>query len=216
MSALRFFLTIGVFFLSQSNAMAQSPVYENASPQKYCESALEVGKKVSSCKENSKLLRSAIDCVRKFKAERQVVLNSLNLRIRNLPVDGQNSALEKAKKAYVESQKAYDYLFQIGKVMMKEIDSYFDEVVYPEHYESDEEILATACYKEVVEPLDRIAQEVENLTADAAGKWEAYEENIQELKNGIQPVPMSQKGDFRNLAQLPANGRPLSFVGSRP
>lgn len=182
-----------------STALADSAIYEKKAPEKYCQPAAEVEKKVSSCKDNSKFLRAAIECVKKLKAERQLVLGGLQSRIQNQSVDGQNSALQKAQKTYEESQKAYDYLFQIGKVAMKEIDAYFDEIVYPDHYDSDEEILSSPCYKEVAVPLDRLAQEVEDLTVDAAGKWETFDFNRQELDKGIDSLPMSKGREEKGI-----------------
>jgi hypothetical protein len=162
-------------------AAIAKPIYKNPPPTSLCRSSSEIGKGVEQCADNQVFVQAAKQCYEKLVEIRNQVTKELKKEIDSFSLQNQSASFDKSKRTYDESQAAHEYIFHVGQTALNELDSYFDEVVYPEHAESDEEILQTPCYGDAVVPLNEIAVEIKAIVVEAAGKAESADLNSASL-----------------------------------
>jgi hypothetical protein len=148
----------------------------NKPPQQFCESGARLGAGVESCAGNKIFMQAAEQCWKKLEDLEKRVTKELETRIGMKNAAPQNATFQNTKSTYNEGTAALEYMYEVTTLAMKEIDDYFDRVVYPEHSESDEETMSEGCYRDVVVPMDELADKFQEKQVDIVSRIESAEE----------------------------------------
>jgi len=181
---MKIFIAVFSFvYLAGAQEAWSKPVYRNKPPKTFCDSGKTIGNGVESCEGNSIFLQKAQDCWKKLEALQENVTRDLQAIIGAPTPDQQNAAFLQSKLTYEEGNAAQEYMYQVTKTALAEVDAYFDFVVYPEHAESDEEIMAESCFKETVVPLNEVANDIQEKLVGIVSKIETSDRNANALGN---------------------------------
>lgn len=157
-------------------ALAAGPIYMNKPPRQFCESGARLGAGVDGCAGNKIFLQAAEQCWQKLEDLEKRVTRELETRIGMKNTAPQNATFQSTKSTYNEGAAALEYMYEVTTLAINEIDDYFDRVVYPEHSESDEETMSEGCYRDVVVPLDELADKFQEKQTDIVSRIESAEE----------------------------------------
>lgn len=162
-------------------ALAANPIYMSKPPKQFCQSGASLGASVENCAGNKAFMQAAESCWQKLQDLEKRVTKEMEGRVGMKNAAPQNATFQSSKSTYNEGAAALEYMYEVTTLAIKEIDDYFDRVVYPEHAESDEETMKESCYRDVVEPLDQLADKFQEKLVDIVSKIEASEESATTL-----------------------------------
>lgn len=162
-------------------ALAANPIYMSKPPQQFCESGARLGAAAENCAGNKIFMQAAEQCWQKLEELEKRVTKDLESRIGMKNAAPQNATFQNTKSTYNEGAAALEYMYDVTTLAIKEIDDYFDRVVYPEHSESDEETMSEGCYRDVVVPLDELADKFQEKQTDIVSRIEAADRNAESM-----------------------------------
>lgn len=168
----RLFTLVAVLFAltPESCAFAQAEL-----PRHVCVTATRLDRSTRGCEDNQLFVRNAQQCL----AGVQRVADDMARKLRKKGVsesEGQDESFDSAQAHLAEAIAAKAYALSYAEQALDDLDGYFDYVVRPDDVTSDDEILRTACYRDAVVPMDRIAETLERKIAEAKKDLSALEE----------------------------------------
>lgn len=166
-----------LFLVLTLPALAANPIYLNKPPRQFCESGARLGAAAKNCEGNKIFMQAAEQCWQKLEDLEKRVTKELEARIGMKNAAPQNATFQNTKSTYNEGAEALEYMYAVTTLAMKELDDYFDRVVYPEHSESDEETMSEGCYRDVVVPLDELADKFQEKQVDIVSRIESANES---------------------------------------
>lgn len=204
----RIFL-LAVFLLgfapeAAASARAEAPRYRKQLPRHVCVTATRLDRSTRGCEDNSVFLRNAEQCLASVRRVADEVARELKKQGVPEAGDAQDESLRNAQAHLAEAIAAKTYALEYTEQALEDLDGYFDYVVRPDDVERDEEILRTACYRDAVVPIDRIAENLERRIAEAKKDLSALEEKFAVASDRAFELRNSQGGE--NTLPAPVKG----------
>jgi hypothetical protein len=137
------------------------PVYRQTVPAEFCASGKAINDKVDDCEGNKIFLDKMKECAAKLENLHQRVSNELAARMKLNQTDAQKTSFNSHQADTSEAVAAHNYMIKVTELAVAELDAYFDNVVYPEDAETDDDILGAGCYSNVVMPMDELLDGIE-------------------------------------------------------
>jgi hypothetical protein len=181
-------------------------VYQQKVPAIFCTPAEDLNQSTQSCADNAVFLQEAEACLKKVENLHRRVAEELKGRTQVDILDQQNHSLQKGNATYEETYLSQEFMFAVTQLALNEIDAYFDYVVYPEHAETDEETMAESCFRDVVVPMDGVAEQLENKLRDIARGMEISETNSTTLKTDDRNFDSKTETAKKTAPRLAPNG----------
>lgn len=155
---------LSLILLLSASAVADTkllPTYMQTVPAEFCDSGKDLGKNAESCEDNQVFLAKMKECAAKLENLHARVAKELADRMKLNQTDAQKSSFGSHQSDTSEAVAAHNYMIKVTELAAKELDAYFDNVVYPEDAETDNDIMSAGCYRSVVLPMDELLDGIE-------------------------------------------------------
>lgn len=212
------------------SCLFQSPFAAEAAkaPPLECLDAEQLNSKVQGCEGNSLYGEAALSCMQKFRAlvkdRTKGAAAQMKANAKDLAKEGagQSQNFAGAEADYAVSQATLGELIEAGKLVSKQMDSYLDNIVFPEDFDAPEELIGdpvafldnSGCYSEnrdgIENLLDDLDDEIANLEkAKSLSVGKLGVSNSREgLQNTINQSVNGRSATVKNPAKTAAPGAP--------